>query len=104
MIIVNTVTCTCVHTLVFYPPLDSDLFIMLSPMSDLRREMTQFYQSFSSPASATNSDFEPVFLTPYYDLFGLGRRTWGERVKKKSRERKREKERGKEGEREHNII
>ena len=37
--------------------------------------LTVFYQRFASlNDAATNDEFNPVFQTPYYDLFGLGRK------------------------------
>ena len=55
----------------FTDQLETDLYTVLPAMGDLRRALTGFYQSFSSSGDTNSPDFQPVFLTPYYDLFGL---------------------------------
>ena len=46
--------------------------IQINPGGDLRHSITKFYTLFASKAQHS-SVFKPVFMVPYYDVFGLGK-------------------------------
>ena len=52
--------------------LSAQNLIEIGKQGDLRHSITNFYAKFASQAQHS-AEFKPVFIVPYYDVFGLGK-------------------------------